>query len=78
MKLYHLVSAALIAAIWGGLFLSFSQSSFVALGVGILVAAAAALGRRTAVAALVAVVLAVSLAFFGYVGAREIGQLLSR
>src|SRR5262249_60416684 len=45
---------AVVVGLWVGLFLSFSQSSFVALSVGIVVAAAVALGRR-AVAGLAAV-----------------------
>jgi len=48
---------AVVAATWLGLVISFSQSSFVALGVGIVVAAAVAWGRRP-VLALVALALA--------------------
>ncbi len=38
---------AVVAGAWGGLFVSFSQSSFVALSAGVVVAAAVALGGRT-------------------------------
>lgn len=48
---------AVVAAMWVGLFFSFSQSSFVALSVGVLAAALVVWGRAAAVAA--AVVLAV-------------------
>jgi putative inorganic carbon (hco3(-)) transporter len=51
---------AVVAGAWCGLFVSFSQSSFVALSAGLVVAAAVALGRR-AVLGLVAVVLVVGL-----------------
>jgi putative inorganic carbon (hco3(-)) transporter len=61
---------ALIAVTWSGLFLSFSQSSFVALGIGVLVAAAPALGQRT-VAALVAMALAAGVAAFSFGGVRH-------
>jgi len=51
---------AVVVGAWCGLFLSFSQSSFVALSAGIVAAAAVALGRR-AVLGLAAVVLVVGL-----------------
>jgi hypothetical protein len=51
---------AVVAGAWCGLFVSFSQSSFVALSAGLVVAAAVAFGRR-AVLGLVAVVLVVGL-----------------
>jgi O-Antigen ligase len=51
---------AVVAGAWCGLFLSFSQSSFVALSAGVVVAAAVALGRRVVVG-LVAVVVLVGL-----------------
>jgi len=51
---------AVVVGVWCGLFLSFSQSSFVALSAGLFIAAAVALGRR-AVIGLVAVVLVVGL-----------------
>jgi hypothetical protein len=47
-----------VVALWCGLFLSFSQSSFVALAVGIVVAAAVALGGR-AVLGMAAVIVAI-------------------
>lgn len=55
---------AVVVATWCGLELSFSQSSFVALAVGVVVAAAVAWGRRAVVAlvALVVLVAAFSLA----------------
>lgn len=55
---------AVVAAIWFGLAISFSQSSFVALAAGIVVAAAAAYGRRAVVAlvALGTVTVALSMA----------------
>ena len=55
---------AVVAATWLGLVISFSQSSFVALGVGIVVAAAVAWGRRPVLAlvALALVAAAVTLA----------------
>ena len=51
---------AVVAGAWCGLFLSFSQSSFVALSAGIVVAAAVAFGRR-AVLGLAGVVVVVGL-----------------
>lgn len=55
---------AVVVATWFGLFFSFSQSSFVALAVGVVVAAAVAWGRRAVVAlvALGLLTVAVSLA----------------
>ena len=54
----HIVGAvALIVAVWVGLYFSFSQSSFVALIAGVLVAAAFAWGRRAALAVTLAFVL---------------------
>ncbi len=62
---------AVVAAMWVGLFFSFSQSSFVALTVGVLVAAVVVWGR---VAALVAVVVAVVVTL----GALAVPQTRSR
>jgi hypothetical protein len=63
--------AALIAATSVGLFLSFSQSSFVALAAGVLVAAAAALGRRAALVAAAAAVVALGVMAFGFSSVRH-------
>ena len=55
---FAIAATAGIAAVWAGLVLSFSQSSFVALMVGLVAAGAIAWGRRAVVAlALIAVVL---------------------
>ncbi len=62
---------AVVVAMWVGLFFSFSQSSFVALAVGVLVAAFVVWGR---VAAIVAVALAVVLAL----GALAVPQARNR
>jgi O-antigen ligase len=53
----------LVVAIWCGLLLSFSQSSFLALAVGVAVAAEAVLGRRALAALSVVAVLGLTVAF---------------
>ncbi len=59
-----------VVATWLGLFLSFSQSSFVALSCGVVVAAAVAWGRR-AVVGLVALAVAVGVASLGFPSVRH-------
>jgi O-antigen ligase len=53
-------SAAAIAVVWGGLYFSYSQSSFAALAVGVMVAAVFAWGRRGLALAAVAAVIVVA------------------
>jgi putative inorganic carbon (HCO3(-)) transporter len=62
---------AVIAAMWVGLFFSFSQSSFVALAVGVLVAALVVWGR-------IAVLIAASLAVVLILGALAVPQTRDR
>ena len=62
---------AVIAAMWVGLFFSFSQSSFVALAVGVLVAALVVWGR-------VAVIVACALAAVFVLGALAVPQTRDR
>ena len=59
-----------VVATWGGLFLSFSQSSFVSLASGVVVAAALVWGRR-AVVGLVALGLLVGVASLGFPSVRH-------
>ncbi len=61
---------AVVIATWGGLFLSFSQSSFVALASGVVVAAAVVWGRR-AVIGLVALAVLVGLSSLGFPSVRH-------
>ena len=61
---------AVVVATWGGLFLSFSQSSFVSLASGVVVAAALVWGRR-AVVGLVALALLVGVASLGFPSVRH-------
>jgi O-antigen ligase len=72
-KLWGLV--AVIALMWAGLFLSFSQTSFVALSVGVTAGAVVVWGRRALAAALIfAVVLALGTAATPQVRHRVIDQ----
>ncbi len=61
---------AVVVATWIGLYLSFSQSSFVALASGVVVAAAVAWGRR-AVVGLVALALLVGVSSLGFPSVRH-------
>jgi hypothetical protein len=61
---------AVVIATWAGLFLSFSQSSFVALASGVVVAAAIVWGRR-AVVGLVALAVLVGLSSLGFPSVRH-------
>jgi hypothetical protein len=61
---------AVVVATWGGLFLSYSQSSYVALASGVVVAAAVVWGRR-AVVGLIALGVLVGVASLGFPSVRH-------